>query len=226
MRTRSDGRRTRERIVLAACDVFAERGFRDATHETIAKAAGANKALINHHFGDKKTLYRAVWKRLLDLASREHPISGGLPEGTTAAERLEAHVRSLLTRHYGEGARWQLERLRDLEKVNPTGLVDDIREKHHKAHRAQMLSILKELLGENASRSAISFFETSVLALCRAGWSRPVLPGMGDSARRPISVPRIEALSRQITRFMLVGIEARAHQAARSDPVLEGEDAS
>ena len=109
MRTRSDGRRTRERIVLAAMDVFAERGFRDATHETIAKAAGANKALINHHFGDKKTLYREVWKRLLDLASREHPVSGGLAEGASAPERLEAHVRSLLTRHYGEGVSWQIE---------------------------------------------------------------------------------------------------------------------
>jgi len=226
MRTRSDGRRTRERIVLAASGVFAGRGFRDATHETIAGEAGANKALINHHFGDKKTLYREVWKRLLDLASREHPVSGGLPPGASAPERLEAHVRSLLTRHYGEGASWQLERLRALEKVNPTGIVDDIREEHHATHREQMLSILEELLGENASRPAVLFYETSVLALCRAAWSRSALPGPGDSARRPIGARKINKLSRQVTRFILAGIEAKAHEIKPAERALEKEHAS
>jgi len=226
MRTRSDGRRTRERIVLAACDVFAERGFRDATHETIAKAAGANKALINHHFGDKKSLYRAVWKRLLDLATREHPVSGGMPEGTSAPERLEAHVRSLLTRHYGhEGCR-QLERLHDLEKVNPTGLVEDIRMVRRKAHRKQVLAVLAELLGEDASRQAVLFHETCMLALCRADWSRPSAYGTDGLVRQPMSARRIGALSRRITRFILAGMEARAHEAKPDERELEGDHAS
>jgi AcrR family transcriptional regulator len=221
MRTRSDGRRTRERIIRAGARVFAERGFQGATHDAISKEARANKALISHHFGGKGTLYRAVWRNLLDSAAREHPVSGGLPEGATEEERLEAHVGSLLTRHYGDGAFRLLERLRDLEKVRPTGLVDDIRRAHHDAHRGQMLDVLKGLLGKKAPRSAIGFYEKSVLALCRAGWPRTRLPDASGATRRSMSARKIGALSRQITRFVLAGIEAKVHEADRPARIQE-----
>ena len=64
MRIRCDGEQTRRRIFDAACNVFAQNGFRDATHEMICREARANKAAINYHFGDKKSLYRAVWQHL------------------------------------------------------------------------------------------------------------------------------------------------------------------
>ncbi len=54
MRVRCDGQQTRERIIDAACNVFGERGFRDATHEMICEKAEANRAAINHHFGEEK----------------------------------------------------------------------------------------------------------------------------------------------------------------------------
>jgi hypothetical protein len=37
------------------------------------------------------------------------------------------------------------------------------------------------LLGDEASRSAIEFYETSVLPLARAGWSRSAIPGAGGA---------------------------------------------
>ena len=135
MRIRCDGEQTRRRIMDAACHVFSEKGFRDATHEMICGKAEANKAAINYHFGDKQSLYRAVWQHLLDAADREHPVSGNLPEDRGPAERFESHIRALLNRHFGEGSSRQLERLRSLERVNPTGLVDDILSAHHARNR-------------------------------------------------------------------------------------------
>jgi len=216
MRIRCDGEQTRHRIIEAACKVFSNKGFREATHEMICGQAAVNKAAINHHFGGKRALYRAVWQHLLDAADREHPVLGNLPEDATATERLETHVRSLLSRHHGEGASWQLARLRDLERVNPTGLAEDILRSHHDRNRKQMLSVLTELLGDEASRSTIEFYETSVLALARAGWSRSVIPGADGWEAPLLGTRKLNTLAKQITQFLLAGIETKVHDTFRT----------
>ena len=48
---------TRQRLIEAAGEVFAERGFRAATIRDIVERAGANIAAVNYHFGDKENLY-------------------------------------------------------------------------------------------------------------------------------------------------------------------------
>ena len=46
-----------ERLLHAAGEVFAERGFRAATVRQITERAGVNLAAINYHFHDKGELY-------------------------------------------------------------------------------------------------------------------------------------------------------------------------
>jgi AcrR family transcriptional regulator len=52
--------RSRSRILEAAVEEFAEKGFAGARVDSIARRAGLNKQLISHHFGGKEGLYRAV----------------------------------------------------------------------------------------------------------------------------------------------------------------------
>jgi TetR/AcrR family transcriptional regulator len=47
-------------VFRAAADLFAARGFDGVGVDDIARAAGANKAMIYYHFADKLALYRAV----------------------------------------------------------------------------------------------------------------------------------------------------------------------
>lgn len=56
-----------ERILRAAEEVFAERGFRGATTAAIAERAGVAKPSLHYYFGTKEALYRAVLKRILEL---------------------------------------------------------------------------------------------------------------------------------------------------------------
>jgi AcrR family transcriptional regulator len=58
-----DAEGTREAILNAAEEVFAEHGFDGARIDAIAETAGYNKSLIFHYFGDKLGLYAEVLKR-------------------------------------------------------------------------------------------------------------------------------------------------------------------
>ena len=60
---------TRERLVTAASELFAENGFRKVTVRDICTAAGANVAAVNYHFGDKLGLYREVLERAIAEAA-------------------------------------------------------------------------------------------------------------------------------------------------------------
>ena len=51
---------TRERILNAALDVFAERGFDGARVRDIADRAGANLGLLTYYFSDKEQLWQAA----------------------------------------------------------------------------------------------------------------------------------------------------------------------
>jgi AcrR family transcriptional regulator len=54
---------TRESLIESATQVFTEKGFAGARVDEIARAAGANKAMIYYHFGSKERLYKAVLLR-------------------------------------------------------------------------------------------------------------------------------------------------------------------
>ncbi len=58
---------TRERIVEAALEGFAERGFRGASTRDIARRAGANQGLLTYHFKSKDALWRAAADRIFGL---------------------------------------------------------------------------------------------------------------------------------------------------------------
>jgi TetR/AcrR family transcriptional regulator len=55
-----DADATRQLLLDAATEVFAEDGFAGARVDEIAKRSGVNKALIYAYYGDKEGLYRAV----------------------------------------------------------------------------------------------------------------------------------------------------------------------
>jgi AcrR family transcriptional regulator len=81
---------TRDRIVAAAVECFAERGFRAASTREIASRAGTNQGLITYHFHSKDELWKAAADQLF----------GGLREqmGERLAVALELPERRERTR--------------------------------------------------------------------------------------------------------------------------------
>jgi AcrR family transcriptional regulator len=87
---------TKARLIEAAGQEFAERGYEAATIRAIIRRAGANVAAVNYHFGDKEQLYiQAVLEahRGCLRLGMEPPDGGDGPP----QEQLRAHVRHFLS---------------------------------------------------------------------------------------------------------------------------------
>ena len=64
-------RETRTRLLLAAEELFAERGFAGVSVREIARLAAANTASVNYYFGTKQGLYEKVIQRHVEPINRE-----------------------------------------------------------------------------------------------------------------------------------------------------------
>ena len=86
---------TKSRLLEAAGEEFAEKGFEAARVRDICKRAEANGAAVNYHFGDKEQLYlQAVLEAHRCGMSREAELS--ITEGAPS-DRLRAFIHHFLT---------------------------------------------------------------------------------------------------------------------------------
>jgi AcrR family transcriptional regulator len=64
-------RNGKERILDAAEQLFAQRGFYGVSLRDITEAAGVDVALVGYHFGGKRELFTAVFERRSEVLNRE-----------------------------------------------------------------------------------------------------------------------------------------------------------
>src|SRR2546430_15886083 len=93
-KAREDPRGTPARILDAAEDVFAEQGYGAASTREMARRAGGPFGALHHHWGSKKQLWEAVFKRLGER-TRE-TVRRNLRPGPTRRELADNLVDSFL----------------------------------------------------------------------------------------------------------------------------------
>src|SRR4030066_1297193 len=87
--------KTAKSLLAAASDVFAKKGYRDATIAEICERAKANIAAVNYHFGEKETLYTEAWRHSFSESVKAHPLDGGVSDSAPPEERLRGSVAAL-----------------------------------------------------------------------------------------------------------------------------------
>jgi AcrR family transcriptional regulator len=83
---------SREQILQAARDLFAERGYTGTTVRAIAAAAEVQPGLLHHYFGSKQQLYREA----LDLSVDPWDVLTKLLQDTPRGQFAEALVRQFV----------------------------------------------------------------------------------------------------------------------------------
>src|SRR6476620_9432691 len=87
---------TRERLIDAAGEVFAEHGFKGARVRDICARAGATVAAVNYYFRDKEGLYTTCLAQWAQTALEKYPPLLGLSEDAPPERRFAAFVHSFL----------------------------------------------------------------------------------------------------------------------------------
>ena len=65
----SKGKRNRHKIVVAAWELYADRGVDDVRTEDVARASGLSTSAVNYHFRSKAQLLQATLRHTLDVLS-------------------------------------------------------------------------------------------------------------------------------------------------------------
>lgn len=94
----------REAILRAAEEIFARDGFDGARVDAIAEAAGYNKALIFHYFGDKLGLYREIVCMQRDESEMQRTemilAAAGDPTTTLDAAHVRGFIETIVCWHF------------------------------------------------------------------------------------------------------------------------------
>ena len=117
---RTDGEESRQRLLHAAVQCFAEHGYSKTSTRMIATEAGTNIAAISYYFGDKAGLYRAAFTEPMGSAQDDIGLFAGEHMALDDALRgffsgfIDPLKQNVLVR--------QCIRLHMREMVEPTGL--------------------------------------------------------------------------------------------------------
>ena len=96
-RERADGRETREAILAAAAEEFAEKGFALGSMRAICANAGVNSALASRYFGSKEGLYKVVAQRLFgDLGAPLAYLAKGVTDAASWRTAMRAWIDDFL----------------------------------------------------------------------------------------------------------------------------------
>ena len=98
---RRDAAGTRDALLAAGAELFAEHGYDGVPVADIAQRAGVNKAMINYHFGRKRQLYLAIVGATFDeiVASVERLATAPRPAPQLLRELIAVVSEAVTRRH-------------------------------------------------------------------------------------------------------------------------------
>jgi AcrR family transcriptional regulator len=207
---------SRERLLEAAGQVFAEKGFDRATGKEICEKAGTNTAAINYYFGGIKELYAAVvWEahnRFVTFEAASAAIAG---KGDAKA-RLEAILDLAVRTITGpEFTSWAL-RVLGREVVAPTSALDELRNQQIVPKSRLLKGIVGDLMGLPEDDPAVARGCISVIAPCLMmlvfdrGTLQQVFPQLGFGPENA------KSLASHLIHFALAGLDAVGREARKS----------
>jgi AcrR family transcriptional regulator len=204
MAQRTNDQATRQRLLDAAGEVFAEQGFRAATIRAICQRAGANIAAVNYHFRDKRALYAAVFQYAHESALLRHPVEPAAGVARRTDQRLRAFIQGFLMRILDSGRPAWHGKLMAREMVEPTGALDALVEGSIRPHFLLLSGIVRELVGDLPE---VDMRRACISVVCQCLFyhqARPVITRLFPALQ--LDVTELGILTDHITAFTVAGL--------------------
>lgn len=194
---------TRDRLIAAAREVFAESGFKGATVREICRRAEVNVAAVNYHFNGKEALFMAA----LELEPLEN-IIGPVDTARSAEDRLADFIHEFLIRLM-EGYRSPHSQLIMREMLEPSPALDSIAKEIITPLHEYLSGLVSEIAGDRLPADTVRRCVFSIFGQCTyyrnsREMNRRIYPELEYDA------DEIAATVRQITEFSLAGINRLA----------------
>jgi AcrR family transcriptional regulator len=205
---------TQQRLLEAAEEVFAEKGFKAASIRKICHRAGANIAAVNYYFGDKERLYIEAVKYAHRGCTEGMPFPEWAP-GTPAAQKLRDFIRVMVTRMMQPQSPASTQ-LMMRELAQPTAACAEVVREYIRPIAEKLGQILAELLRESTERTRF-LVAFSIVGQCLFYRThRPVAAMLvGEEEFQKYDV---ELVASHITAFTLKALGLEEKGAARRRP--------
>ncbi|HET6423881.1 MAG TPA: CerR family C-terminal domain-containing protein [Planctomycetaceae bacterium] len=207
---------TKQRLINAAGEIFADKGYEAASIRDICQRADANLAAVNYHFGEKRQLYVAAVRHAQCCRQEDIPFPDW-PAEMPAVERLRAFIETMFARMLaGDRPRWHLEiMLRELAR--PTEACATVVEDYIRPMADKLRSILLDLLPEQLTEQQRWMIGFSIVGQILFYYvHQPIIRLLiGHVGIEPIP---LDQLADHVARFTLAAIGAGPSVIATGSP--------
>ena len=197
---------TRDRLLKSAAQLFADRGFKKVTVRDICRAARANVASVNYHFGDKTGLYREVLQLAIDTMRATTDAAREAGEGQPPDERLRRYINVSMCRVMNGGNGPWISRLIHREMTDPTPTLDAIVEQAFRPRVDDLSAMVADILACGADDARVSQCVASIQAQWMLFVPNPIASRL--RAKLQLRADDPATLADHIARFSLAGIHA------------------
>jgi TetR/AcrR family transcriptional regulator, regulator of cefoperazone and chloramphenicol sensitivity len=205
---RIDGQETRRNLLKAASEIFAKKGFREATIAEICRQAKANVAAANYHFGGKEALYVESWRFAFEKSLKTYPPDGGVAAYASVEDQLRGRILAIMRRVIDPQS-YELDIFYN-EMANPTGLLAGAVLQSIEPIFRGFAAIVRELLGKQPDEQQVRLCIMSIRAQCFGPLMRERRRKIAAPDPLPVSsewnLDDLETLVDHVTRFSLAGI--------------------
>jgi TetR/AcrR family transcriptional regulator, regulator of cefoperazone and chloramphenicol sensitivity len=206
---------TRQQLLEAAGQVFAEKGFERSTAKEISERAHTNTAAVNYYFGGIEGLYAAVLEEARNSIFSDQTIATAIAGKTDPKAKLEAVFATVIQTLLGPvSSSWVL-RVLGRDMVTPTAASDAAKEKLILPRALVLRRFVSEFVGlpedhPTVARACVSIMAPfCMLILADRRRMKRALPSL---ALGPGDAPD---LARHLAEFALGGLEAVRRDARR-----------
>jgi AcrR family transcriptional regulator len=183
MGTIKDSEVTRKKIIDAAGQLFAERGFKGVTVRDIVRQADTHLSALNYHFRTKDALYREVVLEACRLASISEN-DQRLLNKLDPKEALHQLVKNGLKGYQrGDFSHWQV-LIITREIWEPSPVFSEVVEKYFKPEAEFVANLIGKITGKNPDSHEVRFAFLTMTALMETfglygHWVDAIAPGLG-----------------------------------------------